>query len=271
MRNALPFVVVGIVCLAGCGGMLGPNDATTTPTTPAQIPTDSPLNTLPNGLSEERVDPLVITATHTEALENTSFTVVYGQSLTAENGTALVNATATTRVSANHSVAYSTSRYDAGTSVWFESSVRDVERWFTGSDYFFRGEGPDGPVYVSPPAAGTPEGIPSSTLQQYYTETELTNLSTDDGMLVLRLHGLSGQQYAGSVPITVTEGTVTVTMSADGRVEGYRVEYTGHLSNSPEQSVEGTRTAQFGAFGTTTVEPPEWLGDAREATANATD
>lgn len=266
MHRALPIAVVALVLLAGCGGLLGADRPDTTSPTPANVPTDSPFVNPPNGLTEERLDPLVLTATHTEALDNTSFTVTYAETLTAENGTSLLNSTTTTRVAANHSVARSTSLYEAGTSFWFDQPVSEVDQWFDGTTYYFRATGPDGPLYFSPSVvAGTPDGIPSSTLQSYYVNAEETAISTQNGKVFVELTGVPGDQLAGRIPVDVTEQTVTVTMSAEGRVEEYRIEYTGYLFGSPDTVVTGTHLAQFGEFGATTVDVPGWVDEARTA------
>lgn len=109
MRRALPLAVVALVCLAGCGGLVGGGSSPTSNSTPANVPTDSPLTNPPDGLTADGVvDGSDLAAVHSDALDDRSYSVRRTDRLVAANGTTLSTTNNTQRVSDSHERAIST-------------------------------------------------------------------------------------------------------------------------------------------------------------------
>ncbi|MFC5974008.1 hypothetical protein ACFPYI_22030 [Halomarina salina] len=273
MRRALPLAVVALVCLAGCGGLVGDGSSPASTSTPADVPTDSPLVNPPPGLSEDGVTGVqTLVDAHTDALDNRSFTERRSDRLLAANGTTLAATNSTGRVNDAHDraatsyrltgIPASSERYVP----WFDQSVTRLDQWYNGSQFVLRGDGPNGTMYASVPPLGTPTWGPTTALERFYYAAESTRVSSENGSIEVQLDGVTGNWSIARVSVTVTDGTVTVTMTDDGRVTQYRTEFTGTLERAPNTTVEGEQVVEYTAVGETTVDRPEWVDSARNAT-----
>ncbi|MFD1512896.1 DUF7537 family lipoprotein [Halomarina rubra] len=271
MRRALPLVLAALVCLAGCGGFTGSDPATDAANpTPAAVPTDGPADDLP-GLSASGItNATALAAVNADALANTSFTLRGNTTVVAANGTELVDGSGVTRVSANHS--RSTARASGGGLYTrpVDHPVTRTERWYNGTATLVRAVGPNETTYLVPPFAGRPERIPGA-MESYYRPERATSatVSASEGTVTLRIDvrpPASANATFVDVPVSVTEQTVTVRMTDEGRVRGYRIDYVGHLATDPDVRVEATSRTRFTDVGETTVERPEWVSTARNGT-----
>jgi hypothetical protein len=62
---------------------------------------------------------------------------------------------------------------------------------------------------------------------------------------------------------------VSVRMTEMGRVERFRIKYAGRLASEPNATVEYVSISRYTAVGETTVERPDWLPAARNATTES--
>jgi len=273
MRRALPLAVVALVCLAGCGGLVGDGSNPTSTSTPANVPTDSPLVDPPTGLTEDGVTGVqTLVEAHIDALDNRSFTERRSDRLLAANGTTLAATNSTQRVNDAHDRAATTYRLTGIPAsseryvTWFDQSVTHLDQWYNGNRSIYRGGGPDGTMYASGPPRDRRTWVSTTALERSYYAAESTTVSSENGSIEVQLDGVTGNWSIARVPVTVTDATVTVTMTADGRVTQYRTEFTGTLERAPNTTVEGEQVVEYTAVGETTVDRPEWVDSARNST-----
>jgi hypothetical protein len=265
MHRVVPLVgLVMLVLLGGCGEVFDATSEEPAGVTPASVPTDGPLSDIP-GLSATGItDPSTLTHAHAAALSNTSFTVRSTQTLTAANGTRLIDKTSVQRVRSDHRHWRTETTYNGMEAGFFQTPIEHTNSWFNGSHVFFQLQGPNGTEYRVFPGGINPTD--RQRLFSYYLQAEATTVSLVNG--TIRLHATivsEHEQSAWQPRVNITERTITVTMTETGRVTQYRVEYTGRLAKAPATVVKGRRTVQFTALGETTVERPEWIATARNA------
>jgi hypothetical protein len=271
MRHALPVTgcVVALVVLAGCGGILGSETTTPVTSTPAPVPTDGPLADPPTGLNESGItDPLELASTHQRALDNTSYTYQRTSTLTAVNGTELVNASVVARFPANESRSLTVQTYATPQPV-FGGEVEQVTQWYNGSATLLRITAPNETRYTVFDESTVASLRLSDVLEGYYVNPDSVAVTSNASSIEIRLTSTSGDEMPPRTPVNVTNRTVTVTMTESGLVEQYRVEYTGTLVNDPETTVEGVQAVRVTAVGETTVERPDWVSSARNTTATS--
>lgn len=267
MKRSVPLAALAVlVLLAGCNGGFGITESAQSPTP------DAPAET-PPGLSASNVtDGFALADAHADALAGANFTVRGRHTLTAANGTRLVNATAVRQVAADHDRVATQRTFDGARERPFETPVDRVDSWSNESHLHYRLSGPNGTEYtVSNVSGGRVDVVDPTgrrTLQSYYLHAESSTVAAVDGSIELRLTLSPDVNASATPPVDVTERTATVTMTESGRVERYRVEYTGRLRNAPDTTVEGVRVVEFGALGETAVERPAWIPAARNATAD---
>jgi len=268
MRHALPAIscVVVLVVLAGCGGVVGDGTSPVDTPTPADVPTDGPLADSPMGLDESGIaNATRLANTHNAALDNTSFTYHRTERLTAVNGTELFNVSTMGQYQTNEQQALLVQKYDTSQPP-FDGENGTITQWLNESSRTYRITTPNeteyGVIreirYVSPSLG--------DQLERYYTKSDGVTVSTSEGSIKLQFTTSSGEEIATGTPVNVTSGSVTVRMTESGRIEKYRVEYAGTLVNEPATTVKGTRTVRVTGVDATTVEQPNWVSSARDAT-----
>ncbi|WP_049899832.1 DUF7537 family lipoprotein [Halococcus agarilyticus] len=269
-RLAAVVGLVSLVLLAGCSGT-GFDTGTETPATvtPAPVPTDDPLSDPPDGLSEDGItDSFALADAHADALANTSFTVRRNHTLVASNGTRLVDTSSVQRIRADHSRWMVERSYNGTYAQFARRPVTDVDSWFNGSHGLYRLQGQNGTEYFVFPITGASGPVGRQQLISYYTLTESTAVSTANGRIRLEMNVRpETNRPISPLRVNVTERTVALTLTETGRVERYRVEYTGRLRSDPNTTVEGVRVVRFRGLDETTVERPDWIATARNATA----
>jgi len=200
MRRALPLAVVALVCLAGCGGLVGGGSSPTSNSTPANVPTDSPLTNPPDGLTADGVvDGSDLAAVHSDALDDRSYSVRRTDRLVAANGTTLSTTNNTQRVSDSHERAISTQQQtglavtSGGYARFFDRSVTQVGSWYDGERYIVRVKGPNGTASAPLMPTGTPGQQPSRTFRRYYLDAKSETVSSENGTITVRLSGVTGE------------------------------------------------------------------------------
>lgn len=273
MRRALPLAVVALVCLAGCGGLVGDDSSPVPTSTPADVPTDSALTDPPDGLTADGVsNGFDLAAVHSEILDNRSYSVQRTSRLVAANGTTLSTTNSTQRVSDNHERAVSTQQQtglavtSGGYARLFNQSVTQVSQWYDGERYIVRVNGPNGTASGPLMATGAPDQQPSRTFQHYYLNAQSETVTSENGTITVHLSGVSGELTVAALPVNVADSTITVTMTADGQVTQSSAEFTGSLMNGLNTPVEGNWTVQYTAVGETTVDRPDWVDDVQNTT-----
>jgi hypothetical protein len=268
MRRALPAIscVVVLVILAGCGG--GPGDGTSpldTPT-PADVPTDGPLADPPTGLDGSGIaNSTRLVDTHNAALNNTSFTYRRTDTLTAVNGTKLLNSSAIGKYRTDKQTALLVQRYDTPQPP-LDGENGTITQWINESAMTYRIATPSETEYgvfreihyVSPHLG--------NQVERYYMKSDTVTVTSSGDNITLRFTTAPGEDIATGTLVNVTNRRVTVTMTESGRIEQYRVEYTGRLVNEPETMVDGIRTVRVTGVNATTVERPDWVSNAWNAT-----
>lgn len=267
MRLALPLTLVALVFLAGCGGVIGSDVHTSVSSTPAPVPTDAPVADLP-GLSETGIsDPEALAATNAARLNGTSFTVIENTTATAANSTELYHRNRTTRISTNHSRSWSTVNGSVLSTRLGNHSTTHIEQWFDGTRYVVQAEGATGTEYFTS-QQGHPNQIPGQLKFYYgYPAVDSVTVSTAADAIVLRIDASPTYRFSfGETSMNVTDQTVTVRLTEKGRVERFRIENTGRLISDPNMTVEYVSVTQYTAIGETTIERPDWLSAAHNAT-----
>jgi hypothetical protein len=269
-RTIPPHVwLVVLLCLARCNAFGGGETAEPPVVTPADVPTDNPLSDLPPGLSPAGItDSSALATAHAKALSNTSFTVRSTRTLTAANGTQLVDTTSVQRVRSDHRRWRAKIVYN-GTEGWgFGPPIERRASWFNGSHIFFQLQGPNGTAYRVLSGGLTPTN--RQQLRSYYLQAEVTTVTAVNG--TIRLHATivpPDEQPTWPPNVNITERTITLMMTETGRVTQYRIEYTGRVATAPATVVTGMHTVRFTTLGETTVDRPEWVPTARRAIAPA--
>ncbi|MFC5973278.1 hypothetical protein ACFPYI_18260 [Halomarina salina] len=262
----LAVVLTALVLLAGCGGVFDGDANAPASSTPANVPTDDPMADPPAGLDADGItDSFALVDTHDRAVANTSYTVRGRQTVTATNGTRLGNLTTVSRVSADHERARTRLSLD-GTPPSYAANVLTIESWATGEQFYEERTGENGTTYFGGQQWLGGTVSPAATLRPYYTNAESASTVSEDGRIRLRIDATPGDLYVAGWPVDVTEARVNVTMTDEGRLVDYRIEHDGTLADT-DTAVRGVYTARFTDIGETSVEPPEWLDEARNGTA----
>lgn len=267
-RLAPEVVLVVLAVLAGCSGGVVPEVDTTSRTETTVRPSGGIAN-LPPGLSEESItDSDALADAHAEALANTSFTVRSRHTITTADGSRIFDRTSVRRVAADHSRWSTVTTFERPYPTVLVMPVKRMDFWYNGTHVLNRRRGPNGTEYAIFPTVRAPYPTGRQTLLSYYLRETSTTVSTDNGSITLHLTVRPENRLSASTPrVNVTEQTVTVTLTESGRVERYRTEYAGRLANDSDTSVEGERVVRFTALGETTVERPEWVASARNASS----
>ncbi|WP_255148727.1 hypothetical protein [Halorarius halobius] len=286
MTRAL--LVAGLLVLAGCSGLSvpagdsGTDTATLTPVpvpergTAAENGSAPPESELAPGLTADGVaDPFALANAHRRVLANQSYTVHSETRLVGPNGT-LRTVDRVLRVSAGGGRYLLVERSDSAPAYPVQSVAARLELWYAGGPALFRvGEqnvsyrrgttvtlgGPVGDITGHDRLAGLYGGV-----DRWAVETRIgwrnafftleSQTPPDRGVL--------------DVPVLVEEprnASIRLVLRNDGRVDHYRVRYRATFDGQP---VEVVRRVHYAGVGNTTVTEPDWVGEARDATAGPT-
>ena len=265
-RLVLVVGLILLVLLAGCGGGFDFDTGTdtTSTVTPAPVPTDDPLSNPPTGLSEKGItNSSALANAHGEALANTSFTIQSSRTLTASNGTRLVDTTSIRRVGANHEY-WTTEQAFNGTHAEFAGMpVENVNSWRNGVRRIYQLQGPNDTEYRMFPSDSDVVPTNRQPLLSFYMHAESTTVSTANGRIRVSMTIGPEARIGSQLPVDMTERTVILTLTETGRVERYRLEYAGRLINDSSTAVRGVRVTRFTRLGETSPKQPDWVATAR--------
>ena len=268
MRSILPLVLL-MVALAGCGGFMNSNPASTSNSpTPADVPTDHPLSDPPPGLTADRItDPQALAAAHRERLNASSFTVQTDVRWEYANGTEALNVTTRTHVAATHQQWRSITTY---TQLPAEDAVVQFDEWYTGSHSFQRILVNNTTVRIGGPTFNPDQSIPDRqhALALVYASARDPTIRTTDGLIHLQTTTpLAGTALTESGVENVSDWTFTATLTDDGRVTEYRVTYTGTVAELQGTAVTGETVVSFAVPAAADVDRPNWVARAQNTTA----
>lgn len=287
MRAALrALLLAALVATAGCSGVFGDDQ------TAARETTAGDADSTPPGLTEAGLtDTNALVDAHAETLENRSLTLQERGVQRYENGTLRWRENQTVRVAANRT-RYLLVTDEMGRPI-FGGDGNHVEIFADGDRLYRSVRTPNSSwadvVRTADGDAATPRSIaldPARTDDTYV----LLNVFDASGSESVRQQSPDSRRYyvetsdlelpgllASHLELdAVQNATLTVVVTADGRIEEYRVEFGGTQDGTV---VRGERTLWYEAVGETTVEVPDWLDDVEDrdgaggdsgATGNAT-
>ena len=266
----LPSVAVALLLLvlAGCNGLAGPADERRTvnpdlDSTPSPTARPVPDAEYPSGVSAEGFDPRALTDAHVAALENRSNAVRVHTTVLAANGTTLLSRAATTRENGS---ALSVSLVTSGASPDFRGKTTDYRYWSDGDATFERREGPNGTHVTEELLGGAGPRIGFTTtgrsvVKPILLAAEFEHVGTERrGNATAHLLTATPDSYEYSRVGETWNVRLAVAVAPTGVVEWMLVRYDARV-----RGVEVTFVRRFRVFdvGTTTVERPGWVEDAR--------
>ena len=275
-------LAVALVVVAGYGAYVGvseyaqepPNAASAaTPTeTPAVTTTDeSPERELAPGLTWDGVtDPSNLSSAHANQLRNTSYATALVETTWSENRSTHWHVDAHTRVGANGSpvsFAWNTSGVPPGAG----PLTVDVALWHNGTHSFTRYVDQNGTADYrrSSPERDLLAGVPGrgSFVRSIFgsVNTTVVERIEDDGTTLYRVVSTSQPRYASVSDRPRSNYSLSALVDSSGLVHRYHVAYDVHDDG---QTLHVSRTWRLSAVGTTTVEQPPWVDEAKNATAN---
>ena len=273
MHRTIPIVCfVFLILLAGCNGVFNSNphtDGTTSPLTPAPVPTDNPLNDLPDGLAKNGItDSFALANDHENSLININYTVRTKYTVTVSNGSRLVDTTSVQKVSANHDRWTKNKTLNGTYTNYRSANIRKQKVWYNGSFLFQKTQKATQTTYnhYRPSNYAYLDPTDKQHLLSYYLSANRTKVTIKDGLIEVR--GALPPETSNSVvepAINMTKRTITVKLTKSGRVEQYRVRYVGRLVNDPSTTINGIRVVRFSAHNKTTLERPDWVATTRNA------
>jgi hypothetical protein len=291
MGDASRAVLVAVlILLVGCGGPASAPARTgatteTTTVTPAPVPTDTPSTFLAPGVTPRGVvNPVALVAAHERALRGTSVTVRFEESRRYANGSLRWRRTATQRIDVDSDADRPIrSRYTSelrgsaptrdlpSAFVRFPDTTR-VERYTVGGGAYHRYRLRSGGVWY---VGGTADEVrpldPGLVLLFRSVETRVVGREAGAGPTRYRLSGTEvtdpaalGRALGVGRFARIGNVSFVATVDARGTVREYRLIYT--LAGADGVLLRGRESARFTDLGETTVERPDWYGDAVNAT-----
>ncbi len=283
-RSAIAVALVLVVGLAGCSSFLGldsgprttdssTTDSSTTDSSTTDATTFPKDANLAPGLTGAGVsDPEQLAFTHRQGLDGRSFTWRSTTVVTATNGTEIGRQRQTVQVGAdrrryNSSTMSSGFNGDESTQLYrtYSNSTVSYTHLETQDGRFDKSSGQ---VYLRGQFA----------MEEYYANlfdaipTNVTGSVERDGTTLYRVVGTNETQrmaFAGSKgkKVTVTNVAMSALIDSDGRIWQFVLEYDYDFRG---RSARWKRTISYEDVGTTTVERPSWLAEAKETLANET-
>lgn len=261
-RDRLPrsLALALLVLLAGCAGLVGDDRSDRETVSPAPVPTYT--EPLPPGVSAVSVSAAVLADAHERALRQTNYTIVIRQRIVDGNET--LRTTTRTRAVAAGAERYA-GRLDR-TVVDFPLTTLPVtlEYWTNGSVYASR-RLDDGSRFVygwSRNGGHTVDVDESDVLGKLVRAVDVSVAERGEEVV------LAGSTLSdpGQLPIPPYmtgphDVSLTLVVDGDGVVTRWRLAYDAWVGNRSVRVVRETRVTDVG---TTTVDPPDWVGTARE-------
>lgn len=279
VRRATALALAGLAVLAGCGGFAADRrQATLSPApvpseSPTASPTATPAPTVAPGVTRRRLaDPVALVEAHAARLQATNYTVRVNRTVRYENGTLRNRRRKVTRV------ADQGNRYRRRIAVEgrvapppVESPPGRVEQWSDGVWLFSR---------VTTAGRTTYRALHPD---QYDRVREYYRPLPDRDALVLALSAVEKRVRpadGGGYRVVATRLarpaqfalagradrprnlTLSMHVTPRGVVRSMHVAYEGTVDGAP---VTVTRTVRYGDLGTTVVERPAWVDEARAA------
>ncbi|MFC5972794.1 hypothetical protein ACFPYI_15765 [Halomarina salina] len=266
MRTWAALLVVALVVLAGCGSSSAVDSGDgVADITPASVPTDHPMDDRPPGVGRSGLsDPIALADAHAESLVKRNFTVRTRSVIRDSNGTALREVTRVARY--DPPVTTETWSYGETTSSLGPSSGKTVERWANGSTGVVRLVGEQSVRY----SASSTVGAPTLRDELYGTLPALRDGQTTLDGSAYRVETTEPPMLYGpytGVLSAVESWNQTLVVEPDGRIRWLHIEFAGEASTpSGTVPVTGSYDVQFSGIGSTSVERPDWVSVALEAT-----
>lgn len=281
--DGVPSVAVALLLvLAGCGGLTGSDDVegrTVNPDLqeiPSATPSPSPTPTRPPGVSAAEVDAWILANAHHRALQRRGATVASNRTITAANGTTLATVVTTTeRVGVRVQYA-SVVGGEAPMAVGVPTFGYSL--WSDGNETAMRWTRPDGRVEYTYFTDAPPESFVGSrtgrdavyrALADVNVTVVGTNVTDDGTQYVLSAEADRVERVGGP---TLLNYSVVATVTEQGVVRSYRVRYEERRENVGVVTIR--ESFRVSRVGNTTVERPDWFGDAvneTEETRNGTE
>ena len=276
--------VLLLVLVAGCSGVAAPSGVAGTETgtlTPVSVPAQStpvggtprpatPANQLAPGLTTEGVtDPFALADAHHDGLANRSFTRITHTTLAGPNGTLRVTHEVL-RVAASGRVYHLTATSESADSYPVRAFAPQLELWYADGTTRFRvGAGEDVPYLVG--TNGTVGGpvddvTGADRLVGFYGTVDDWSVDPvigwDEPLFVLESREPPDRDVL-RLPTLVDDPRnveLELVTTGDGRVVSHRLQYDASFDDQPVQVV---RRVRYVKVGSTTVEEPAWLEEAR--------
>lgn len=274
------FLAAALVVVAGYGvysaapqqaGESPAESAATTPTaTPPGTATTAPPEQLAPGLTDEGVvDSWALSHAHANVLLNASFSVSSVETRWTSDGSRRVVATGTTRVA------------EGGTPLYFAREVAgddpgptvidaDIELWRTENVSYTRFVSENGTSYRESTSTQDILSEPATAWDGIYTLFVGVNTTTvervERNATTLYRVVSTSQPRPGLSTRERSNYSLSALIDPSGLVHRYRVTYDAHEDG---RTLHVTRTWRLSGVGSTTVEQPGWLDEARNATASS--
>lgn len=241
--------IAGLVALSGCSIPDFSNDDSPTPTGPT---VDSV--TYPEGMSKTSIDTETVVSNHESYINETSYTFLFQRQTTNRRQQ---KQTLTVRVSVNDSSNRALAQV-------YQQRAIVSEKYFDGNNSYTRtvrqrnsSYSVNGTETIADYRASSGVSSVSQVISNADT-VRAYNVTTDSNQNTLIRYRLNGSVAQGQLPYN---GTMTV--NTDGVIR--RLNYT----ITPPRGPPATISIVYAEFGTTTIDRPPWLGEARNNTVVA--
>jgi hypothetical protein len=250
-------LLVVLLVLAGCNGINIGRDEETTPVPPADVPQDLYGGTIAPGLTErDVVNAKALIRAHREILANKSVTVKKTVRIVAANGTVLQRTNTTGRYSADRSRYTLTNGFGKA---WFHNGT------------FYTIYQPNGKKIYD----ATEQQNPLIKYQieilrkklSRVTRVTVEPLSKRDDRVQYRIRSigmLSSDEEIGGESKTILNTNLSAVITERGFIQEYRHETVYRENDAKFRVIQSIR---YRNLGNTTVKRPEWVDEAKNATA----
>lgn len=281
MKRAI-LVLVCLLALSGCDALSEPSGTATETLTPADVPTQTPVQQIAPGVTTSGVEQVsVLAAAHNASLQNRSYTRYVNETALYVNGTVRAQFQLTARVTADRSRISITVHEKFPPSMEAEES--DYDMWATGDRVFTRLRTSNETLYRTSSRDEHTAMIPSWT----QVNTRFTKEFSASDMHVGDFQVTDGEKRyvltangPAPMPGRISEGLKSpapaharATIGPQGRIHSYLVRYrtttisentAGETPQVTNITVRAGETVRFDNIGTTTVERPSWYENMTE-------
>ncbi|KAA9399089.1 hypothetical protein Har1130_12850 [Haloarcula sp. CBA1130] len=271
-------LVITVVLTAGCGGFgFSDADDSSTPVTPAPVPTGS-VTPYPVGVGSTGVtSPSLLGSAHGDRLNGTGYTLTMNRTVRYANGSLRSHLRVRVALDANRTHLANISVRGHAAPVLLGRPPATASFWSDGDTYLRRLVRDNQTVYneYDPPDSyagtwrywvhsaalnGRPAADVTRTVAPFNTRT-LQSQQSNGTVYVIR-----GDRLRDNTTSTAwasrENATLVAHVTRSGLVRDYRTAYTTTEGGEP---VTVTRTVRFTAVGNTTVGPPPWRDRAQSA------